>query len=188
VADVNLSFEYTMDREDRTRSGKITPDPTAKDPKALARFGVNSAAHPELIQQGFFGPVAELGVEEMPNDEALRAAENVYKYRYFSPAGGYEIEDQGVANKFVDLCFNEGSGQATELMQEALKDVLPYLLPTLKTDGVPGPRTIAAINAAEPEQLLPALKARAVKFYEDWAAKNNKPRQLLDALIARVNS
>jgi len=54
-------------------------------------------------------------------------------------------------------------------------------------DGTCGPQTVAAINKANPEELLPAIKSYACQFLQDAAFRNKWPQLELDELKARVN-
>lgn len=186
MADFSAAFNYVMDREDRNRTGKVTKDPTKEEPDAVARFGVNSAAHPELVERKYFEVID--GVPTMSNDDALAEAADVFKYDYFMHLSGYTLADQDVVNKFCDFAFNEGISEATKIIQRAVNEINPDRLPPLTVDGLPGARTIAAINACEPERLLPAMKEQAIAFYRALAVDHPQFVGDLDAWITRVNS
>lgn len=72
------------------------------------------------------------------------------------------IMDQPVAEKIFDLGVNMGPGTAHGIVQKAVNHVSGSFL---KVDGVLGPKSIAAINAADPDALLGELRARAVERY-----------------------
>src|SRR6185312_10015440 len=112
MASPEIAFKLTMLNEDRTLSGRITPDPARGDDKALARFGVNSAAHPKAVTDGLYRKNPD-GTPWMPNGTAYLYAADVFKYEYFSKIGGYQIKDQSIANKYVDIAFEAGVGEAT---------------------------------------------------------------------------
>lgn len=182
MADFGIAFHYLMQNEDSRLSGNVTPDPSASDPEAIARFGINSAAHPEAVASGFY---------TMPIADALEWAQKLYKIRYFAGIGGYSIACQDIANKFFDLAVNEGLNQATKIVQRACNSVLTpngtavgYL--PLTIDGIAGEKTSEAINACAPEQLLPAIKSYAVQFYKDVALRQNWDPRKLEALLARA--
>lgn len=180
MADFDTAFNYMMDNEDRQRSGVVTSDPTADDPKAIARFGINSAAHPEAVAEGFYN---------LPSAQALLWAEGLYKCYYWLPIKGYKIICQDIANKYFDLGVNEGCAEATKIIQRASNQVLKlyvsgYLPVTV--DGICGPETLTALNQANPEELLPAIKAFATQFYKDVAFREKWPTRQLSALLSRV--
>lgn len=176
MADFQQGFDFVLANEDSTRSGVITPDPTEDDPHAVARFGINSDDHPELLQKGYFDAA-------LPNDRALILAEDTYKYCYWVPIGGYSIICQDIANKFFDLAINEGTHEATKIVQRACNKVLNG---SLTVDGVCGSLTRDAINRANPEELMSVIKAYASQFYKDVAYRQNWPARKLAALLSRV--
>jgi lysozyme family protein len=176
MADFRPAAEYILVNEDPHLLGEIVQDPTVSDPKAIARFGVNSAAHPEAVREGFF---------EMSHDAALQYAEDVIKFHYFSPIGGYSIIVQDIANKFCDLAFNEGVNQATKIVQRAVIAALPGIILTL--DGIAGLHTTTAINDCAPEKLLPAIKDKAKDFYMAVVAAHPEKQNQLKGWLARVD-
>lgn len=183
MSDFDKAFNYMMDNEDAGRTGVITSDPTHDDPNALARFGINSAAHPELIPGGYFD------ASKVPSPAALLTAEDTYKYCYFVPIGGYSIVCQDIANKFFDLAVNSGTEEATKIVQRACNQVLHKVaigyMP-LTIDGVCGAQTREAINACAPEELLPVIKAYASDFYRAAAFRLHWPTRELAELLSRV--
>src|SRR4051812_43024513 len=90
MTNFELAFDYVMKSEDSALSGVVTKEPEIMglDPdissptygkpividRPLARFGINSHAHPEALAAGFY---------TMPHDEALAYAERVYKHGYW---------------------------------------------------------------------------------------------------------
>lgn len=173
MADPAKCFAYSMSFEDSRLEGKVVRDPTRKDPKAVARFGINSAAHPEAVRDGFY---------DMDHDAALQYADNVYKYDYFNLCGAYNIEDQDIANKFCDLAYNEGTKEATKLVQQALG------FQDKQIDGIAGSRTVAAINAADPVELMSAIKQQAKDFYVALAASDPVFRPNLESALVRAEA
>ena len=180
MSDYQKAFNYMMANEDATRSGAVTPDPTAEDPNAVARFGVNSHFHPEALAEGFY---------DMSTDKALEWASDFYKYRYFAAIWGYQIACQDIANKYLDLAVNTGCLEATKIVQRACNSVLAPIAigyKPLTIDGICGEHTYTAINACAPEQLLPEIKDYACQFYRDVAFRLNWPQRKLAALLSRA--
>lgn len=180
MADFIIAFNFVLDNEDSTRSGVVTKDPTDDDPKAIARFGINSASHPEALAENFYS---------MPVEQALVWAEGLYKCYYWLPIKGNKIACQDISNKYMDLSVNSGVVEATKIVQRACNQVLKLYvvgyLP-LMVDGICGSATSAALNQAHPEQLLPAIKDFASQFYRDVAFREHWPPRLLAALLSRV--
>jgi hypothetical protein len=181
MADYDIAFQFLMDDEDKQRTGEVVSDPTSADPKAVARFGINSHWCPEAVRENYY---------TMPHDEALEWAKGFYKCRYFAALLGYNIAVQDIANKYFDLAVNEGVEEATKIVQRACNQVsTPVVIGklTLAVDGKPGQMTLATINKCAPEILLPQIKAYGAQFYRDVAGRLKwSPRQTA-AMIARAN-
>jgi lysozyme family protein len=176
MADPTIAFRFIMLHEDPKITGDIVPDPTASDKAAYSRFGINSAAHPEAVREGFYG---------MSHDAAYVYAQDIFKYSYFSPCGGYQITNQDVCNKIVDLAFNCGVHQASKFVQRALTY---FFAGPLVIDGKIGTQTIEAINAADQQQLLTGIKEQARDFYVEIAATDPEKKKDLAGWIARVDA
>jgi hypothetical protein len=181
MADYEIAFRYLMDDEDRARTGAVVADPTSSDPKAVARFGINSHWCPEAVRENYY---------TMPHDEALEWAKGFYKCRYFAAILGYDIACQDIANKYFDLAVNEGVGEATKIVQRSCNQVIaPVMIGklTLAVDGKPGQMTLATINKCAPEVLLPTIKAYAEQLYRDIGRKLKWSPELLKAMLKRAN-
>lgn len=176
MAQYEPAFNFMMANEDSNRSGRVTPDASEAHPEAVARFGINSGAHPEAIEAGFY---------TMPLVDAIEWAAVFYRKAYWEPLLGPEIAAQDVANKIFDLGVNEGLTEVTKIVQRATNFVTTP--PSLIVDGRPGPATLAALNAADPVHLLQSIKNYAIDFYKGWAFRTNQPERTLQALLARVN-
>lgn len=179
MASFTPAFEATMKHEDPKLSGIVTKDPSRAHPDAIARFGINSGAWPEAVTAGFY---------TMPVSAALEWAATFYKYKFFSPIGGYQITDQPVTNKFFDLAVNEGISEATKIVQRAINKTGSLELFFLNVDGKPGMRTIDAINRCMPGRLLAEIKAYAVDFYNDLVRADAALKPDLEGWITRANS
>lgn len=180
MADLDSCFRYTMAFEDPSLEGRRVADPTAADLTAVARFGVNSAAHPEALSDGFYG---------MNPGDALAYARKIFEADYFTPIGGLGIVDDGIAKKYCDLAYNAGVREATLIAQRAANRIGRQVgLEPIAEDGEPGPATRLALNAVNAHDLLTAMMTSAHAFYTTWAS--NIPRRLaeLPALIRRVNT
>lgn len=96
---------------------------------------------------------------------------NIMKGGFWDKCWGDMIRNQSVAESIVDWCINSGTGM--------LKKVQGMV--GTKADGVMGPKTLAAINAADPRKLhyriksarlehlsSIAMKSSNIKFYDGW--------------------
>ena len=105
-------------------------------------------------------------IRSLTRDQAI----DIYKKYFWDPHNFALFNDQVLANKAFDLTVNMGPGDrnmegALTLLQRAVCECGGHC----EVDGVIGPRTLAAINAADPAQLLTAYRARAKARYEQIA-------------------
>jgi lysozyme family protein len=140
MADFGDAFAFVVSHEASKLSGELTHEPNG----GLARFGVNSISNPEALADGFY---------EMPTDQTLKYAENVFVTRYWMPIMGGKITNQNVANRYADLAFNLGIREATLLFQRAANSICSSSQ-EIVCDGVPGPATVYLVNGIDPSQLL----------------------------------
>src|SRR5579864_7599828 len=135
MADFKTAFAFVLQHEDSTRSGKVTVDSGGR-----TRFGIAEKFHPDLPEEFFTGPA----------EDALAEAEKIEEREYWDAMRLAEVEDQNVANKLFDMGVNMGVLQAAVYAQRAA-NALVAMDARLAEDGVIGPRTLAAINAAGPK-------------------------------------
>lgn len=172
MADFETACVHLLKIEDPELKGEVVPEPKG----GKARFGINSIAHPELLAKGFY---------EMPHDQALQVAEDTYKYEYWNPIMGYQIADQDVANKFLDLAVNCGISPATKIVQRAINTVRRVLI---TVDGVVGSRTIASLNAADVLLLLPAIRAQQKRHYLEIVSADPELEPYLNGWLTRAEA
>jgi lysozyme family protein len=156
MADFKTAFDFTMQHEDPTLSGKVTVDAGGR-----TRFGIAAKFHPDLPQEFFDGPA----------EDALAQAQQIEEHEYWQPMRMAEVENQTVANKFFDMAVNMGVRQAAIYAQRAL-NALPDREARLVEDGVIGGQTLAAINAAKPIEFYQMLCELSAEHYRHVAAVN----------------
>jgi lysozyme family protein len=96
-------------------------------------------------------------IRTMSRDDAIA----VYRHHWWDRYHYDQLGDDALATKVFDLAVNMGAKQAHLCLQRAIRAVW---FPVAE-DGVLGPKTMAAANAADPRLLLPALRAEAAGFY-----------------------
>lgn len=112
-------------------------------------------------------------------DKRLADLVEVFYYDHFwKPIHGDKINSQGVANFLLDFYINSGY-HAVKTAQR---------LVSAKEDGIMGPKTLAAINAAEPSDLLKRLKAARLSFLKGIVACNPSQERFLNGWQNRVNA
>ena len=166
MADFDKAIPWCLRHEDATLSGNIETDSNG----AKVRFGVNQAANPNM-PEGFFSGA-------MGRDDALSAAESVYRNDYWNPLCGDQIASQCVATKLLDMGINMGVGGASWLIQGTVN---------VTRDGVIGPTTLAAINDADENYVLARLVTASEIHYSSWAQGHPERYPYLKGLLARAN-
>ena len=90
-----------------------------------------------------------------------------------------QIASQDIANKLFDMGVLFGVVTVVHLLQSALG---------VTTDGVVGPATLEAINAADPTSLLTAFKSLLVTRALGIGSSNPSQRQFVAGWVRRINS
>lgn len=130
--------------------------------------GIARNAHP--LWQGWLA----IDRGEMPPADLVR---EFYYRRFWSPVCGDDIADQGVAETLFNFGVNAGTATAVKLAQ---------IVVGATPDGALGPRTLAAINAADPA-LFRALYALAkVKRYAEIVNRDRSQGKFLLGWIHRT--
>jgi lysozyme family protein len=152
------AFEYLMSSEDPGLKGKVT-----SDSGGTTKYGISQKSYPHL---------------DIPN-LTLEDAAAIYRRDYFEPIHGFEIEKQSVASKLLDMAVNMGVETAIRICQECV---------SVTVDGVMGPRTLGAINAAIDITLLKALAFASSKHYREIAAAKPDEAKYLVGWLKRAGA
>lgn len=152
------------------------------DPGGETKYGITKRAYPELN-------IKTLTVAQ---------AEQIYHRDYWNPIYD-QIADQAAANKLFDLSVNEDGPdpghrhprESVKLLQRALEEIRgrgsgARDQKEIKDDGIFGPATLAALNAAEPERLWPEWRARCAWFYGMVVANRPTSRKYLLGWMRRA--
>jgi len=153
MADFKTAFLFTLQHEDSTRSGKVTVDAGGR-----TRFGIAEMFHPDLPEKFFIGPA----------EDALAEAGKIEEREYWDVMRLGEVENQNVANKLFDMGVNMGVRQAAVYAQRAVNSQGRQLT----EDGNIGPRTLAAINAIDPQSFYGLLCQFSTAHYRHIATNN----------------
>jgi|SRR5438270_998913 len=169
MADPKIAIERTMKLEDSTLSGKVTHDAGGR-----TRFGIAQKFHPDLPEEFFTGP----------KEEALAEAEQIMETDYWNVLHLSEVESQDVANKLHDMAVNMGVHQAGVYAQRAVNSQLLLL----NEDGNIGPKTLAAINAIDPQVYYGLLCQFSAWHYRHIAANNPSQAENLNGWLKRAEA
>ena len=142
------------------------------DPNDLGgetKYGISKRSYPHL------------DIKNLTREEAIEIYRRDWwdKYRYG------DIKDQDVATKVFDLSVNMGPAQAHKLLQRAVNWVSDA---GLVVDGILGPKTLLATNAAEPMKVLQALRFLAAEYYYSLAKARTESRTFLFGWLNRAYS
>lgn len=149
------AFKFVVSHEDRGLTGVVTPEPFG----GVARFGVNSHAHPKAITDGFY---------HMSRARALRYAQSMFYRGYWLKMHADEIANDRLAFRMVDLAYNLGPIRATILLQRALIQMgANYVV----DKGFFGDDTTAALEAMPSPAVNALFKFQAIGFYTRLAKK-----------------
>lgn len=138
------------------------------DPGGETKYGVSKKSYPHV-------DIASLTIEQ---------AKDIYYEDWWLPLKCPQIHDDKVAQKYLDTCVNTGKGTGTKILQRALQ-MIGY---RITVDGAIGPKTLAAVNAADPQALLVAMRQQQKAHYEQLIQKNPKLEKFRRGWMARANS
>lgn len=105
-------------------------------------------------------------------------ASKIAKKLYWDKVKGDEISSQSVAEFITDWAYNSGVSRAIKKTQTALD---------ITADGVIGPQTLKAINAAVPLTLFGYLKASREAFYRAIVDHDATQGKFLKGWLSRLN-
>lgn len=130
------------------------------------------------------GGRTQYGIAERDNPEAwldqkvtLEEAREIYRRKYLEAPGFGQIEDPRLRAQLVDFGVNSGPGIAIQKLQGLLK---------VEQDGVLGPKTLAAANAADPIILNNKLARERILMIGRIVQKNPSQSKFLVGWISRA--
>lgn len=163
MADFKDALSYALSHE-----GGYSNDP--RDSGGETILGISRKNWPDLdlwrivdklkTEMPFDGRRLAEHITKRINDNAL--AMDMIEAFYRENFWRYDnIVSQAVANKVFDYAVNMGPRNATMVLQRALRACgIP-----IGDDGILGPETIKAANAADPQMLLVGLRSEAAGYY-----------------------
>ena len=144
--------------------GGYVNDP--KDPGGETKYGISKRSYPN---------------EDIKN-LTLERTKEIYRrdfWRYDA------ITSQAVATKVFDFAVNMGAKTANRLLQQACCELGSHV----DVDGMPGPRTFAAVNDLEgrmPGSVLASLIRLAEDHYRKIVANSPQQEKFLHGWLARA--
>lgn len=171
MAEFAPAFKFMLSHEDAAQSGIVT-----KDGDGRTRFGVCERFHSTLPEYFWNGPA----------DRAYSMASVIYERDYWEPMLLDQVLDQAVASKLFDMCVPMGRKEATTLSQRAANGLLLGSSKAPAIDGTMGYKTIAAINACPPQDMVEALCNLSKSFFCQVADKNPDKQKDLKGWLVRA--
>ena len=86
----------------------------------------------------------------------------IYRKQFWDRYGYHRIANLGTAIKVFDLAVNMGPRAAHRCLQRACRAAM---IKGIVDDGIIGPKTISAIDRADPASLMPAFRSEAAGYY-----------------------
>jgi lysozyme family protein len=110
------------------------------------------------------------------NVELQGKVRDFYQRNFWTPTLD-RIKDQQLATWLFEKGVNMGIRQAVRLLQRALH---------VDDDGIIGPQTMAALNAADSRNLLNAAREEAKRYYTKLALNDPTQHKFLHGWLARA--
>jgi lysozyme family protein len=153
------ALDYVMYHE-----GGYVEDPN--DAGGETKFGISKRSYPHL------------DIKNLTRDQARQ----IYFVDFWLKAKCEQIIDENLATKFFDLTVHAGISQAVKLIQRALRAAGEQVV----EDGIIGSVTLAAINKADPTDLLAALKSESAGYYRLIVQANPSQQKFIEGWLRRA--
>ena len=177
MADWNTAYNWMMNFEDPARACAQIPDaaPSGVAGPCYAISGVNSGAWPAE-----FAPIAAL-----PQPQRGPFVQQFYQNHFWNKWYAQVVSDE-VCKRVFDFAVNGGSGTSVRCLQQAVNSLLAGGTP-IAEDGGWGPKTLTAVNAADPAALQAAFQAKRAAYYRAIAAAEPSKAKYLAGWTERAN-
>ncbi|MDR1207945.1 MAG: hypothetical protein LBJ89_01180 [Holosporales bacterium] len=156
MGDFAKAIKFVMKNE-----GGFSDD--SQDSGGVTKFGISQKSYPDL------------DIANLTKEQAIE----IYQRDFWEP---YQYFDDRLATKVFDLSVNMGQKRAVQILQRALQ----CLGAKLVDDGVLGPMTKQAVDLANVDMLLTAIKSEAAGVYRNLAATNTNQNKFLKGWLRRA--
>jgi lysozyme family protein len=127
----------------------------------------------QRVWEEFVGhPVTEADMKALTPEKIAP----MYKLKYWNPSY-CEVLPKGLDYVVFDFAVNAGTGRSVKTLQQAIGCV---------ADGVIGPKTMAAINDAEPKDLIAKFSDARADFYQGIVARKPDQARFIKGWLNRV--
>lgn len=157
--------------------GGLVNDPD--DSGGLTNMGITIARFKQYAPSVLGMAGTEANLINLSKQNAIK----FYAGTFWKFIQGASIKDQDVANAVFDFSVHSGTTGI-----KVIQRVLNAMGNNLKVDGIIGPNTLFAINAANPAKLYNNIKQARLDFLNQLAVKRPKDQKFLKGWINRVES
>jgi lysozyme family protein len=175
MANFSISFQRTMGAE-----GGYANNPNdggGETYRGIARnFNPNWSGWTIVDQIKATNPPS-LNAAFAANNDLQNHVESFYIANYWNVNRTAEINDQQIADQVFDTSVNSGIGRGARMLQQVAG---------VTVDGIVGPATLAAVNAADPQTFYNAFVARRKQFYQDIIANNPSQAAFRNSWFSRL--
>jgi len=166
MADFNPAFESMIQNEGGYKLTNIANDRGGQTYAGIARTRNPQWAGWTIIDRG-----------DMGNLQLSQLVRDFYKTSFWDAIGGDEIQKQAIAATIFDFGVNAGPATAAKLAQLAVGMV---------PDGRIGPKTLAALNAADEGVFVLKYALAKIKRYADNVTRDPSQGKFLLGWINRT--
>jgi lysozyme family protein len=177
MADWNTAYNWMMDNEDPLRACAQVSDacPGGVAGPCYAISGINSGAWPREF--------AAIAAADQASREPL--VQQFYEKHFWISWYAQLVSDE-VCKRVFDFAVNGGKSASARCLQQAVNSLLASGETPLAEDGVWGPMTLGAANAADPVALVSAFQDKRVAYYQAIVAADPSKAVYLAGWIARA--
>tara|TARA_R110002126_G_scaffold114999_1_gene253715 strand:+ start:2257 stop:2799 length:543 start_codon:yes stop_codon:yes gene_type:complete len=158
-------FEKALKRILKHEGGYVN-DPL--DSGGMTNLGVTKRVWEEFVGH----PVSEADMRALTPEKVG----SMYKMKYWN-SSYCEVLPKGLDYVVFDFAVNAGTGRSVKTLQQAIGCV---------ADGVIGPKTMAAINDAEPKDLIAKFSDARADFYQGIVARKPDQTRFIKGWLNRV--
>ena len=160
-----MRFEDCLARILKHEGGYVN-DPL--DSGGRTNLGVTQRVWEEFVGH----PVTEADMKALTPEKIAP----MYKLKYWNPSY-CEVLPKGLDYVVFDFAVNAGTGRSVKTLQQAIGCV---------SDGVIGPKTMAAINDANPKDLITKFSDARADFYQGIVARKPDQARFIKGWLNRV--
>jgi hypothetical protein len=174
------AFSFVMSFEDPRQIWEINPDlcSEGKPGPCFAVAGINSSDYPEQFA----------AIQSFQQAERGPAIQQFYEVQFWTAMNLGRLESQDLANRVLDEGVWSGPGTALILLQRAVNSLTGPSGRYLYLDGVLGPETLQAANAAQEEAILAAYRRRRIAYLQGLKMYQTATPRQQESYMARASA